>query len=157
MTEAVQLRVDFLRTPHGIIKLIQIVLGFIDCMLIGWYCVSILGNTYCYSVSNLYGDTYGWQGLVITVLAITLIINFMQLLLHFLNLNNVWSNVNWCKVEMIYALVGFILFMICMILETYYSIHYNVYVRWLIGAIFGWIICASYAAEAYLFQSGRIQ
>uniref|UniRef100_A0A914WCK9 MARVEL domain-containing protein n=1 Tax=Plectus sambesii TaxID=2011161 RepID=A0A914WCK9_9BILA len=171
MTESVQLNFGFFKTVHGIFKQIQIIFAFAACILVGSFCISIGDEIDCVSISVFYGqDKYGWQGLIVTVLATTIIINFIQLMLHFFNLNKVWTNVNWRKAEMIYAAVCFILYFICMALEIYFSItaasdikaQYNisygsVYVRWLIGAILGFIVCGLYAAEAYMIQSGRIE
>jgi len=158
MTEAIQLNVNFLKSTHGGMKLTQIILGFVACILVGYICGGVKGYEICVGVSAIYGiDSYGGQGFVLAVLSVSIIINFLQFLLHLLSLNKVLTNINWRQTEMIYAMVMFILLLICCGLEFYYSIHLETYARWLAGAILILLLDVSFGAEASLIKSGRIE
>lgn len=98
------LNTNYLTTNRGVIKIIQIVLGFIICSLL---CATWHGGKSCFYEGRI-GSVSGLNFII-------LIINIVLYILNFLNVS-VW------KLEKIYSIVATILFLIAAIVLIWFII-----------------------------------
>ncbi|MFH4981948.1 hypothetical protein AB6A40_008657 [Gnathostoma spinigerum] len=97
----------YLSSNRGIIKIIQIVLGFVICSLL---CASWHGGRSCFGEGRL-GYCSGLNFVI-------LIINIVLFIINFINLN-AW------KLERIYSVVCTVLFLVAAVLIIWFIIEYH--------------------------------
>jgi len=105
----------YLRSTHGIVKILQIVLGFIICSFL---CATWYGRS-CFSEGRL-GYCSGLNFVIV-------IINIVIFILNIINLN-IWS------LERVYSIIAAILFLIAAVLIIWFLIEVNNPPGWLIAA-----------------------
>jgi len=98
----------YLSTNRGIIKIAQIIIGFIIC---GLLCASWVGGRSCFGEGRI--------GFASGLNFVCVIINIVLFILNFLTLSSY-------KLEQLYSLIGTILFLIASILLVWFIIVQNV-------------------------------
>ncbi|KAI6223978.1 hypothetical protein M3Y95_00834000 [Aphelenchoides besseyi] len=107
----------YLSTNRGIIKILQIVVGFIICSLL---CANWYGGRSCFGEGRL-GYASGLNFVVV-------IINIVLFILNFLDVNAMY------KLERMYSVVCCVLFLVAAVLLIWYVFERNVQVGWLIAS-----------------------
>jgi len=101
------LNTGYLSTNRGIIKILQIICGFIVCSLL---CANWYGGKSCFGEGRI--------GFVSGLNFVVVIINIVLFILNFLNLA-VW------KLERLYSVVATVLFLVATVLIIWFIIEYN--------------------------------
>jgi len=101
------LNTGYLSTNRGIIKILQIICGFIVCSLL---CANWYGGRNCFGEGRL--------GYVSGLNFVIVIINIVLFILNFVNLA-VW------KLERLYSVIATVLFLVATVLIIWYIIEYN--------------------------------
>jgi len=151
----IELRGQWINSQHGIIKLLEIILGALLIYSFGWYCP----NNDCRHFNTWWDGPYWYKGLISTTLFVTFIINIVQYILHLFNVMNVIDAINWWTIERIYALLATILLLVGMILETIALIQQQAWpwpVALIISEVLGWIMVLLFGTEAQRLQSGNV-
>ncbi|KAL7069942.1 hypothetical protein ACQ4LE_010980 [Meloidogyne hapla] len=110
------LNTGYLSTNRGIIKILQIVCGFITCALL---CANWYGGRSCF-----YDGRIGFAS------SLNFVIVIINVVLFFLNL----LNATIYRMERLYSVIGVILFIIAFGIMIWYLIEYDVGRNQLIGA-----------------------
>jgi hypothetical protein len=102
------LNTGYLSTNRGIIKILQIICGFIVCSLL---CANWYGGKSCFGEGRL-GFTSGLNFVIV-------VINIVLFILNFLNLA-VW------KLERVYSVIATVLFLVASVLIIWYIVEHEV-------------------------------
>ncbi|CAK5091260.1 unnamed protein product [Meloidogyne enterolobii] len=113
------LNTGYLSTNRGIIKVLQIICGFITC---GLLCANIWGGRSCF-----------YDGRVGFASSLNFVIVVINVVLFFLNL----LNATIYRMERLYSVIGVILFIIAFGIMIWYLIEYEIGRNQLIGATVG--------------------
>ncbi|KAL3989935.1 putative integral membrane protein [Acanthocheilonema viteae] len=103
----ISLNTRYLSSNRGIIKIVQIILGFVVCSLL---CTSWYGGRSCFGEGRI-GFCSGLNFVVLVINIVIFIINFL--------------NINAWKLERVYSIVCVVLFLIASILIIWFIIEVN--------------------------------
>jgi len=113
------LNTAYLSTNRGVIKILQIITGFIICSLL---CVNWYGGKSCFGEGRL-GFASGLNFVIVIINIVVFIINFL--------------NVHIYRLERLYSVIACVLFLIATALLVWFIIDHNDQRGWLIGAAVG--------------------
>uniref|UniRef100_A0A914V193 MARVEL domain-containing protein n=1 Tax=Plectus sambesii TaxID=2011161 RepID=A0A914V193_9BILA len=145
--DSVRINVEFLSTYQGVIKLIELFFAAFANLFHNW-CV------FCYTW--YYGSLW-FLNFATPFYILSFWINVFLFVLHLFNLNNVLKSVNWRLVETIFCTACAVFSFIFMIFGFWSAwIGYFRFHLFFSGIIVI-VLCASFAAEAFLLYTGRTQ
>ncbi|CAK5095219.1 unnamed protein product [Meloidogyne enterolobii] len=125
------LNTGYLSTNRGIIKVLQIICGFITC---GLLCANIWGGRSCFYdgciIKIILKTKYFSLGRVGFASSLNFVIVVINVVLFFLNL----LNATIYRMERLYSVIGVILFIIAFGIMIWYLIEYEIGRNQLIGA-----------------------
>jgi len=116
------LNTGYLSTNRGVIKILQIIAGFVVCSLL---CANWYGGKTCFGEGRL-GFASGLNFVIV-------VINIVLFLLNFLN-------VGVYRLERMYSVISCVLFLAATILMVWFIIENNDQRGWLIGATVGIVV-----------------
>jgi len=110
----IRFNTKYLGTNRGIIKILQIIAGF------------IIGSLLCYRWGHhCFGE--GRLGYCSGVNFVILLVNIVFFILHFISVGVI-------RIEKLYSIIGAILFLVATVLIFWYIFEHNVWYNWIIAA-----------------------
>uniref|UniRef100_A0A914V454 MARVEL domain-containing protein n=1 Tax=Plectus sambesii TaxID=2011161 RepID=A0A914V454_9BILA len=145
MSGVVQLNVGFFVERQGFLKIAQFVLGLVVTIIIG-ACNPHTGHYDCgHGVQNFF------QGFVLICINIfTLIITFLLIVAHLLNLPDAYYKWNFPIFERLYTTLATLLYILGTVIVIIYMFANGFQGAWIIAILLSIFITAAYALDAYM-------